>query len=198
MLDAAEAGRDLDHVAVLADRRHFQHVGDDELRRAVLGVLVEQFVENLSGVGSELVEEVPPVRAEPLGPLAPSAQRGVERQVADQVERVGVGLVGGLGQVVEVDAALFEPVDDVPAFVGIGPFAAQLSRIAVQRANLVGRVVGELHDAKLIAVGIEFVNQMGGDLDVAAVEVELAPLGPSVLVGRQFAAIIVVRLRARA
>ena len=31
-----------------------------------------------------------------------------------------------------------------------------------------------LHDAELLAVGVELVDQMRGDLDVAAVEVELA------------------------
>ena len=53
-----EPFRNLDHVAMHADRGHFQHIGNHELRRAVLGVLVEQLVQDLPRVGAELVKEV--------------------------------------------------------------------------------------------------------------------------------------------
>ena len=65
-----------------------------------------------AGLGPVLLEEVLLLLAQPLGPLAAGAQRGVEGEVAEQVERVGVGLVGGLGQLVEVDAALRQACDD--------------------------------------------------------------------------------------
>ena len=45
--------------------------------------------------------------------------------------------------------------------------------------TLLGRVVGVADDAELLAVGVELVDQMGRDLDLAAVEVELPPLARS-------------------
>ena len=118
----------LHDVAVFGDRRHFQHVGDDELRRAVLGVLFQQFLQDVPGLGAVLVEEVLAFGAEPLGPFPPGPQRGVEGQVAEQVERVGVRLLGGLGQFVEVDAPLGQAVDDLAATVRRRPIACEARR----------------------------------------------------------------------
>ena len=99
--------------------------------------------------------------------------------MAEQVERVGVGLLGGLGQLVEVDAALLERLDDLGALLGIGPCGAQLRRGRAERADLLGGVVGVADDAELLAVRVELVDQVRGDLDLAAVEVELAALARS-------------------
>ena len=55
LLGATETLGNLDHVAMLTDGRHLEHIGDDELGGAVLGVLVEQFVENLPCVGAVLL-----------------------------------------------------------------------------------------------------------------------------------------------
>ena len=44
--------------------------------------------------------------------------------MANEVQRVGVGLIGSLRQMVEVDATLFEAIYDLASFVGIGPLAA--------------------------------------------------------------------------
>ena len=117
--------------------------------------------------------------------------------MADQVERVGVGLVGGFGQVVEVDAPLFEPLDDVATFFWVCPFVAQFRRIAVERADLVGRVVGELDDAKLVAVGVKLVNQVGSDLDPPAVEVKLAARAIGLVRGQFFRAVAFLRFGLR-
>ena len=48
---------------------------EDELGRAVLGVLVQQLVQDLARLRAELVEEVLLLAAQALGPLAPGAQR---------------------------------------------------------------------------------------------------------------------------
>ncbi len=96
-------------LPMAVDRRHLQHVGQHELRGAVLGVLVEQFVEDLRGPRRRTASKKSLLlAAQPLGALAPGAQRRVEREVAEQVERVGVGLAGRVGEVVEVDAALLQ------------------------------------------------------------------------------------------
>ena len=173
MLDAAESGRDFEYVPVFTDRRNFQHVGNDELGGSVFGVLVEQFVEDLAGLGAKLIEEIRPFRPQALRPFAPCAEGSVERQVTDQVEGVGVGLVGGLGQMVEVDSAFGQTVDDFATPLWVGPFAAQFGGVAVQRADLVRRVIGELDDAELRTVGVEFVDKVGRDFHLAAIEVEL-------------------------
>src|SRR5262249_28645705 len=75
---AAEVAGDLDDVAVAVDGRHFQRVRENELSRAVLGVLVEELVKNLPGLGSVAVEEVLAVTAKALGALATCTQRPVE------------------------------------------------------------------------------------------------------------------------
>ena len=157
-----------------ADRRNFQHIGNHELRCAVLRVLVEKFVKHLSRAGSELVEEISALRSQSLSTLAPCAQRRVERQITNQVEWVGVRLVSRFGQVFEVDAAVFQPLDDVATSLWISPFASQLGGVAEESANLVGCVVGELYDAELVAVRIEFVHEVGSNLHLASIEVELA------------------------
>jgi hypothetical protein len=56
---------------MLRDGWDLEHVGDGELARAVLGVLVQQLADDRPGLGAVLVEEVLPVPAEPLGPLPP-------------------------------------------------------------------------------------------------------------------------------
>ena len=160
----------------VGDRRHLQHFGKDELRRSVVGVLVQQFVQHGAGLGRVAVEEVCLVPSHPLGTLAPRSQWSVERQVAEQVERIGVGLSGGLGQLVKVDAAFLQPVDDLGTPGRIGPVVAQVGGVGEQRPHLLAGVVGELHDAELLAVGVEFVDQVGGDLDRAAIEVEFPAL----------------------
>ena len=94
--DAAEEARRSRSRCRGGDRRHFQHVGKDELRRAVLGVLLQQLVEDRARLGAVAVEEVLcSLLRQPLGALAAGAQRRVEGEVAEQVERVGVRLLGG-------------------------------------------------------------------------------------------------------
>ena len=162
-------------VAVGGDRRHLQHVGQDELGVAVLGVLFEEFVQDRRGPRGRSGRRSPCcLAAQALGALAAGAQRGVEGEVAEQVEGVGLGLAGGLGQFVEVDAAFGQRLDDLGALLGVGPLRAQLGRGRDRGAHLLGGVVGVAHDPQLLAVGVEFVDEVGGDLDLAAVEVELA------------------------
>ena len=97
LLGTAEELDDLRHGAVPGERRNVEHVGQDELGVAVFGILLDQLVQHLTRLGSVTVEEVLACLAKPLRPLPASAQRGVERQMAEQIERIGLGLVGGLG-----------------------------------------------------------------------------------------------------
>src|SRR5512139_1799265 len=97
---AAEVASDLDDGPVCADGRHFEHVGQDELGRAVLRVLVEQFVEDLARLGAMLVEELLPFAPKALRPLPPGPKGRIESKVADEIERVGLGLARHLRQLI--------------------------------------------------------------------------------------------------
>jgi len=105
--------------------------------------------------------------------------------VTEQVGRIGVRLISSLGQVVELDAAFFQPVDDLPPPIRVGPFAAQFRRVAEQRADLVGGTVGELNDPQLVPVGIKLLNQVGGDFDLIAVKIEFPAFRRPVAIRRQ-------------
>ena len=50
---------------------------------------------------------------------------------------------------------------------------AQLGGGRTERPHAFGGVVGVLDDAELLAVRVQFVDQMRHDLDLAAVEIEL-------------------------
>jgi hypothetical protein len=127
----AELADNLHDVPVPRDGRHFQNLGNRELRDAVLGILLQQFFQDTSRLGTELVEEVPLLRAEPVGTL-PSRPKGrVEGDVAQQVEGVCLGLVRSRRQFVEVDATLFQGINDFTASGGIRPAAAQNGRMAL-------------------------------------------------------------------
>ena len=96
--------------------------------------------------------------------------------MAQQVEGVGIGLVAAGGQLVEADATFGQLAQHVGPGVGVGP--GRLQRIArgVQGTHRAARVLGVAHDLQLLAVGVEVVDQMADDLDLAAVDVELARL----------------------
>src|SRR6266508_2338169 len=104
---------DLGHGAMPGERRHPQHVGQEELGVAVLGVLFQQLLEHLAGLRAVAIEEVLARLAKALRPLAPGAQRSVEGQVAEEIEGIGLGLAGDLAELGEVDAALLQLLDDL-------------------------------------------------------------------------------------
>ena len=93
-------------VAVRRDRRNLQHVGQDELRDAVLARTCRAVRRGSAAPPGRSWSKKSFAPAAALRALAAGAQRRVEGEVAEQVERVGVGLLGRLGQLVEVDAAL--------------------------------------------------------------------------------------------
>ena len=101
--DAAEFPGDLHNVSVPGQGRHFQDGGDLELRGAVFGVFLQQSIENFARLRAVLFEEVAALRAKPFGTFAACSQRGVERDMAKQVEWIGVGLFGCFSQFVEVN-----------------------------------------------------------------------------------------------
>lgn len=93
----------LHHVPVAGDRRHPQDLGDEELSRAMLRVLVQKLIEHGPGLQAVLFEKALFLFSQPVGPLAPGAERGVVGYVTEQVKGIGLGPVGGRGQLFEAD-----------------------------------------------------------------------------------------------
>jgi hypothetical protein len=93
--------------------------------------------------------------------------------VAEQVKRIGIWLAGLGRDRLEIDAALGQLLDDCGALLRVGPASTEVFRAGAEAADLFGRVVGELDDAKLFAVGVQLVDQFGGDFDLAAIKIVL-------------------------
>jgi len=106
---------------MVGDRWDLQHIGDDELGRTIFGVFVQQIMEDCPGLWPILIEEVFFLLPQPVGAFPTGAQGGVEGDMAEQVERIRLGLVCGRGQFVEVDAALLEQGNDYRALLRVGP-----------------------------------------------------------------------------
>ena len=106
--------------------------------------------------------------------LTAGAKRRVEGDVAEQVEGIGVRLLGGFGKVIEADATLGQALDDFGSPHGVGPLRPQGRGVRAQGANGLGGVVGVADDPQLLAVRVDVIDEVRRDLDVAPVEVELA------------------------
>ena len=55
--------------------------------------------------------------------------------------------------------------------------AIQRARASVYIVSPTRAIMSELNDPQLVAIRVKFINQVSGNLDLAAVEVEFAPLG---------------------
>jgi hypothetical protein len=141
----------------------------------VLGVFFQQLFEDLTSLRGIAREEVRLRRLELLRTLAPRAEWCAESQVAEEIEGVGVRLLGRLGQLGKIHAALLQALDDLRTLGRIGPLRAQLRRRRTQGPNRFPRVFGITDHAELLAVRVQLVNQVRRDLDLAAVEVEFLP-----------------------
>ena len=74
--------------------------------------------------------------------------------MAKQIERIGIGLLCGVGQFIELNPPLCQRLDNFIAADGIGPFITEVSRIGEEGPNLDGGVVGVFDDLELLAVGV--------------------------------------------
>lgn len=86
----AEEVGDLYGVAMGGDRRGLHGTGESKLALAMLGVLIQQVIEDAAGGGAVLIGEVGPVPSEMRGPLPARAQGALEGEVTDQVHGIGV------------------------------------------------------------------------------------------------------------
>ena len=158
---------------MVGDRGNPKHVRQHELRVAVLGIFLEQLVQYLSRFDPILREQVPSRLPELLCALSSSTQRCVEREMTQQVERIGVWLVRSVRELSEINATFFQPLNQLRPLLGVGPSSAKFWRCGAQRADSLGCLLGVPHYSQLMAVSVELVHQMRRDLDVPLVEVVL-------------------------
>ncbi len=85
LVSSTKLASDLRQIAMLRDRWHFEYVGNCELGHAVFCVLVQQLVDDGSGLWSVLVEEILLVPPELIRPLLPGQKRGIISQVAEKL-----------------------------------------------------------------------------------------------------------------
>ena len=137
LIRPAENLDDVADLPVRRNRRNLEHIRQYKLGRAVLGIFFEQLVEDLPRFRAVLLEEIFACLAELLRPLAAGAERGVEGEMTEQVERVRVGLLRGVGEFGEVDPALLQAADDLESLLRVGPLGAQLGRGRTKGADAV-------------------------------------------------------------
>ena len=117
--------------------------------RPVLGIFVEQFVENLTASGANLSKKCLRSGLSRLRPLAAGAKRRIEGKMAEQVERIGVGLACLLRPAAQIDAPLLKGGDDLARFSGSPHFGGG-RRKRKQCADLSAVYSVILHDAQLL------------------------------------------------
>src|SRR5687767_2908127 len=105
-------------------RREFEYVRERELHSPVLSVFVEKGTEDGPSFGPKFAERG--ARPKAVGAFTPGANRRVEGQMAEQIQRVGFGLTALKGEMVDVDAAFAKFRDDRMWLVL--PFASQQLR----------------------------------------------------------------------
>ena len=94
--------------------------------------------------------------------------------MTEQVERIGIRLTGSFCQVVEIDAPLGETLNDLGSLLRVSPLCSKLRRGAIERADFLRCVVGELDHTQLFPIRIEFMDDVRHNLDLTSVKVVLA------------------------
>jgi len=87
----------------------------------MLRVLLQQIVKDSLRVSPIPVEEILLLLAHPFRPFSSTPNRGVEGDVTEQIERIGIRLAGSRPKLVEINSPLFELGNDIGAELGIGP-----------------------------------------------------------------------------
>ena len=174
LIRAAEHADDFVHVAAAGDGWDFQDVGKRKLHLAVVGVFLQQVVQDFASSGRVVGEEGGLLVFDPVGALATGENGRVEGQVTEEIGRVGVGFADLGGDRLEIDAALRQLLDNLDALGSVGPPGAEVFKAGAEGSDFFGSVIREFDDPELLAVGVEFVDQFGSDFDLAAVEIEFA------------------------
>ena len=85
-------------------------------------------------------------------------------------------MAGLYGECGEINAPLRQMIDDLRPLFRVAPPGTPFYGAGADRAHLVARVIGELDDAGLFAVGIQFIDEVSANLDLPAVKIVFAAL----------------------
>ena len=110
---------------MLRNGRHSLYLWHHELRRPMLRVFLQELLQDGSGLRSVLPEEVRLLSLELFRPLPARLQGRIEGQVAQEVERIGLRLLGLTRQALEIDASLLQGGDDLRPLLQVGPLGPQ-------------------------------------------------------------------------
>ena len=143
----------------------------------MFGVLLDDGIENLVGLGTDPRKESVPFPSQIVSALAAGSEGHIVGQMAEKVELVGFGPSHGPGQYIEGGPPLFEPLDDLNPAPGIEPASPKLGRVWIERAHLLAGVVGEMLAGQPSSISIELVDQVPNDFDIPVIHIELARIG---------------------
>ena len=135
------------------ERRHFQNIWERELRRAMLGILFQEVIEDVFGFWAVFVEEVLPFGLQSLCSFSSGPKRGVEGQVAEQIKRVGIRLAGLECKRLEINATLAQLLNDERALLWIAPARPEFHRAGADGTHLVAGVIRQLDHPQLFTIG---------------------------------------------
>jgi len=105
-----------------------EHIGKHELRIPMLRVFVKQLIKNLTSFRTVALEEVLAILPQALRALAPRPQRRIEREMAKQIEGVGIRLLRLFRKFLKAHAALSERLNDPIALIRVGSLLTQVLR----------------------------------------------------------------------
>ena len=167
LIGPTEQGDDVAYLPMGGKRGNLEYVGQHELCVTIDRVLLQQVFQNLAGFRGVAAEEIRAGLTQVLCTLTAGAKRRVEGDVAEQVEGVGVRLLGGLGKVIEADATLGQALDDFGSPHGVGPLRPQCRGVRAQGADGLGGVVGVADDPQLLPVRVNLIDKVRRNLDAA-------------------------------
>jgi len=150
MVGASKETGDFQRSTTLGEGRYFKNLKIVKLSDAVVGVLIQQVIQDGAGLGRVPIPEVLPLPPGTLGAFPPGPEGSVPRNVDEKIERVGIRLIRGLDQGGEVNAAFRESLEDRCSVFRVHPLGPKFSGGGAKPAHLLGRVVRVLDDLMLL------------------------------------------------
>jgi len=104
-------------------------------------------------------------------PILTCSERGLESKVAEQVERVCIGLIRSVGKIGKFDTTILKFGYQYCPSVEIGPGALQFVRIPPDRLHLGTRIFCEPNGAEPSAFGVQVEHHRSRNFDRMVVDV---------------------------
>jgi hypothetical protein len=97
-----------------------------KLADAIIGIFIEQGIQDLPRRWREGVQEIGLLLPKFRQPLPARNQRGAVSHMQEQIQCIGVFVMGHFGQVLRIDAAPAQLLHDLAALLGQRPSLAQV------------------------------------------------------------------------